>query len=198
MSIEEYRHDLEVAAASHDWSACMEVLFGALYGAAAERQIERCQGVTWPETLLDDPYGWVQQHNREVPQEPEDANAADAAFLFGFDALLNAVAHRRDAAVLTSSVVATVGAAISARATNIWLSDDPEALALWETQSYAPGRSVLEHPAAVFITEQEWRDVAAWLAERKDELVREAEPEEINQALERWREHEMQLIIPRT
>jgi hypothetical protein len=202
---------LEQAVMTHAWQRCIEGCFRVLYGMpeVAQRTLVASMmrryvpifhmhwpTITWPEEILDQPELWVAQHDRALPQEPASANSADASFLFAFDALLNGLQHRADRTVLTSSYVAAVNAAINARGINVWMADDPEAVVLWETQGYFPGRSVTENLAAIAVIAREWQIVIDWIAEEQhSQLFVTGDPNQTEQALNRWKDHELSLII---
>jgi hypothetical protein len=210
--IKDLTNELEQAVMEQAWQRSAESCFRILYGMPEDPQralvifimrryvpIFRTHWpiITWPEQILDQPEQWVAQHDRALPEEPDSVNPADASFLFAFDALLNGLQHRADCTILTSSYIAAVKATIHARGTNVWMADDPEAVVLWETQGYFPGRSVTENLAALAVIEREWRVVIDWIAEEQHtQLFSTGDPNEAEQALSRWKDHEFSLIIP--
>lgn len=209
--VQELINHFQQALVAHAWERCPEICFRILYGMPEDIQRAlvrammrrylpifhiRWQTVTWPDQIIDQPNQWVAQFGRAIPEQPEPVNPADAAFIFSFDALLNGVAHQSDPAIVTSSYVAAINAAINACAANVWIVDDPEAVALWEVQGYFPGRSVAENSAAIAVIEREWRIVAQWLAQHAHSFSI-VDFSEVERALEQWKEHEMSLIIPR-
>jgi hypothetical protein len=208
--VQELISQLEQAIIDHAWERCAEMCFRILYGVPKDNQRAlvitmmrrylpifhtRWQTVTWPDQIIDQPGQWVARFGRAIPEQPEVVNPADAAFLFCFDALLNAIAHQSDSAILTSSHVTAINAAISARATNVWIADDPEAVALWKAQGYFPGRSVTENVAAIAVTVREWQMAADWLAQHAQSFSID-DSNEVDRALERWKDHEMSLLVP--
>jgi hypothetical protein len=201
----------EQALTNHAWERCAEICFRILYGMPEDIQRTlvitmmrrylpifhiRWQTSTWPDQIIDQPQQWVAQLGREIPEQPEAVNPADAAFIYSFDAFLNGIAHQSDSAILTSSYVTSINAVINARAANVWIADDPEAVALWEAQGYFPGRSIAENSAAVAVTVREWRVVVEWLTQHTQSFSFE-DLSAVERALTRWKDHEMSLIIPR-
>ncbi|MBI1925452.1 hypothetical protein HYR99_14520 [Candidatus Poribacteria bacterium] len=203
---------LERSLTDHAWEQCAEICFSLLYGIPSDTQVRlactmisrylpifkaRWPAITWPEHILNGMEQWIEQFGREVPEEPDAVNPADAAFLFCFDALLLALVYRTHHAILTSSCVAAINSAITARAANVWSADDPEAVKMWEAHGYCPGRSLVENSAAVAVTEGEWRVVAKWLSDEEGKtLPNEVNLDEVEQALAHWKQHEMLLMMP--
>ena len=200
--------------ADHAWQDCAEVAFRILYGLPAKTQLglskfaleryleiftRKWPAIAWPAQLLSNIDGWFGSHGRSVPSEPDDPDPADAAFVFSFDALLLAASDSGNQLVLTSSCMASVIAAISARQCNVWMADDPQGVEMWRLQEYFPGRSVGENRAAIAVAEREWEEIAQWL--KNAEVWRHPNPftvEEIETALAEWKEHELLLIPPRS
>ena len=99
---------------------------------------------------MSDVAQWANVHGRDVPEEPETADAADAAFSFAFDGLLLAYAYQTHDFTLTSSSVFAIDSAINACETHVWMADDPEAYQMWEEGEWLPaGRGALENSAAI-------------------------------------------------
>lgn len=202
---------LEQSLFKNNWEHCSQMCFYLLYNKPSHEQIKlvcftikryspifqlRWPAITWTEQILDNPEQWVARHGRAVPEDPNEVNPADAAYIFCFDALLNAVACRTDRTILTSSCVAAINSAINARATNVWIADDPEAVSLWETHSDLCERSLLENVAAIAVTEREWRIVMNWfLTQSKENLLEEVDLKEAEQGFARWQEREMSLMV---
>ena len=201
------------SSSKEPWGESAELCFKILYGLPADLQIRlacfmmrrylpifefKNHRVKWPRRLLNDVTQWVTTHGREVPEEPEKADAADAAFLYSFDALLLAYAYPNDAYTLSSSCVVAVDSTINARETNTWIYDDPEAYQMWEQGELLPGRSALENPGAVALSKREWQLVAQWLEQEQVwSYPDESDFEQIEQQLSRWMEREMLLIVPK-
>lgn len=199
--------------AEHNWQLCAESYFRITYGLPAQLQIalarlainsylpvfeNKWPAITWPRQLLEDVDQWVRRFGKQLPDEPDDPDPADAAFLFSFDALLMAGSHHSNPLTLTSSCASAVNSAVNARQSNVWIADDPEAVEMWKTYQYFSGRSVIENVASIAVAEREWTRVAASLEERQVlSCPEEADESEIEQALARWVEHEMLLIAPR-
>ncbi|MGH9765832.1 MAG: hypothetical protein ACREAB_00225 [Blastocatellia bacterium] len=198
--------------AEHHWVPCSELYFRVTYGLPGGMQIDLARlaingylpifekkwpAVKWPRQLLQDVEQWVGQYGRQLPDEPDDPDPADAAFLSSLDGLLLAASYRGDPFTLTSSCASAINSAINARQSNVWMADDPEGVEMWKTQQYFPGRSVIENVAAIAVAEREWKKVAEWLEERQVwNIPEEADEEEIEKALARWKEHEMLPVVP--
>lgn len=199
--------------AEHNWELCSELYFQITYGLPAQSQISLARlaingylpifgtkwpAVTWPRQLLEDVEQWVRQSGRQLPDEPDDPDPADAAFFSSLDGLLLASSYSGDPFTLTSSCASAINSAINARQSNVWIADDPEGVEMWKKQEYLLGRSVTENAAAIAVAEREWKKVAAWLEEKQVwSSPEEADEDEIEKALARWKEHEMLLIVPR-
>lgn len=212
--IKELIGSLEKAIIDHVWERCAEICFSVLFQMPSDIQIRlastmirrylpifkaRWPAITWPEQILNETARWVEQFGRALPEEPDAINPADAAFKFSFDALLLAQTYRLELAILTPSCAAVINSAINTHATNVWIADDPEAVKMWEAHDYLHlrGRSVIENPAAIAVTEREWRVAANLLSDEAGKTT----PDEVNldkakQMLTRWKENEMLLIVP--
>jgi len=200
--------------AEHNWTGCAESYFRITYGLPAQLQIalaclagksylpifqHKWPDITWPRQLLDDVEQWVRQFDIQRPDEPEDADPADAAFLFSFDALLLASSHPTAPLIVTSSCACAIMSVINARQSNVWIADDPEAVEMWKTYQYSPGRSVVENVAAIAVAEREWEKVVSWLEERQvSSIPDETDVDEIEKGLARWQENEMLPVGPRS
>ena len=198
--------------ANHDWQGCLETIFRILYGLPVDIQMNLAQfainqylpifqrkwpAIAWPAKLVSDVNDWLTNHGRNVPSEP-DLDAADSIFLFSFDALVLAASNPNDRLILTSSCLVSVNSAINALQCNVWIADDPEGVEMWRQQGYFPGRSMGENRPAIAVAEREWEKIGAWLRNKEVWLQTNAFPiEEIENALTRWNQHEMLLILPR-
>ena len=212
LKIDELISQLNDAITRKDWVYCIDTCFRVLYGLPETTQRELAilmiqryipifrvhwPDVGWPQEILNQPLEWFSEHGRDVPEQPETLNPADAAFIFCFDAILNAIAHRSDLVVVTSSYMSAINVSIEARKTNIWIADDPEGLTLWEQQGYFPGRNADENLAAMAVTEREWQIVRDWLSDDKhSEFFNIPDADEVEQGLARWKDTEMSLILP--
>lgn len=212
MTIDELKNQFTDAISRNDKQGCIDSCFHILYGLPEKTQLELAQlmvgrylpifhsrwpDVNWPQTILEQPAAWFDRHGREVPEEPDPENPADAAFVFCFDALLNAIANPANPVVVTSSYMSAINVAIDARSTNVWMADDPEAVKMWEKQGYFPGRSAEDNSAAIAVTEREWRIAGDWLfAKEHIELFNNSVASEAAQALKQWKETELTLIVP--
>ena len=198
----------------HNWERCSELYFRITYGLPAPLQTSlaslainaylpiferKWPTQKWPRQLLEDVEQWVKEHGRQVPDEPDDADPADAPFLFSLDGILLAASYPDAPFTVTSACAAAVDSAINARQTNVWMADDPEAVEMWRNQEYLIGRSVTDNAAAIAVQEREWRRVAAWLEEREVwNEPSEIDESETEEALARWIEIEMLFTVPRS
>jgi len=175
--------DLIQSSAQEPWGQSAELCFKILYGLPANLQIRLCcfmmsrylpifessfRKIKWPRQILNNVAQWAEVHGRDVPEEPERADAADAAFSFAFDGLLLAYAYQSHDFTLTSSSVFVIDSAINARETNVWMADDPEAYQMWEEGEWLPpGHTALENCAAIAVSKREWQLVAKWLQQEE-------------------------------
>ncbi len=195
------------------WGESAELCFKILYGLSPDLQIRlvsfmmrrylpifefKNNRVKWPRHLLNDVGQWVKTHEREVPEQPDNADAADAAFSYCFDALLLAYTYQNDPFTLTSSCIVAIDSAINARETNTWIYDDPEAYQMWEQGVLLPGRTALDNPGAIAVSKREWQQVTQWL--EQEHVVNHPDEEDIEQMEQKlvdWMEREMLLIVPK-
>lgn len=201
------------AIKERSWENCTEVCFKILYGLPSELQLElscfiirrylsvfesKWPDIKWPRKILDDVGQWVTKRGRQVPEEPDNFDPADAVFAFCFDALLLSYYYRMNQATLTTSCVCAIVSAINAQKTNVWIIDDPEGVRMWEKQGYFPGRSVVENKAAIEMTEKEWTRVDEWIKEKKVTAYPDiSDVEKMEKVLMRWKEFEMGLMVPK-
>jgi hypothetical protein len=205
--------DLIQAIQDHAWQHCAEVCFKLLYCTTRDLSVEaaratvaryvtifreRCPQVTWPEQILSNIPEWIEQYGRQIPDPPESSNMADGIWLFCFDALVLAVTESDDRKISTAACATAIVSAINARATNVWLADDPEAVRLWKAQRLPQHRTVSTNDAAEAIMKREWGFVAQWLTEHllEEYLTVSVGDEEVQDALTHWKDNEMLLIMP--
>lgn len=207
-------------------SACKAICFQIMYGLPSELQIRAacsmCERylpifeakwprLSWPRQLLGDVDAWHRAKGRGTPDTPEGADSADGAYLFCFDFLLSAYEHKDDPVSLTAGTCGAMGYAAYARASHVWLADDPEAVRIEREKdayyrieaddrpSEPPSFRELEEPAhspyhnAAFVAvyRREWAHVAAWLrAEAVWQYPETAGLEAIRRGLDRWEAHQ--------
>lgn len=206
--------ELIQGSAQEPWGQGAELCFKILYGLPAPLQIDfarfmmsrylpifesKWEKIKWPRQILSDVAHWADVHGRDVPEEPERADAADAAFSFAFDGLLLAYTYQTHDFTLTSSSVFAIDSAINARETNLWIADDPEAYQMWDEGEWLPpGRSALENSAVIAISKREWQLVAKWLEEEEVwNYPDSVDCSRMEEELACWVEREMLLTVPR-
>lgn len=206
--------DLIQSSAQEPWGQSAELCFKILYGLPANLQMRlacfvmsrylpifesKWKDITWPRQILNNIAQWADVHGRDVPEEPETADAADAAFSFAFDGLLLAYAHQNHDFTLTSSSVFAIDSAINARETNVWMADDPEAYQMWEEGEWLPpGHTALENAAAMAVSKREWQLVAKWLQQEEVwNYPDNVDCDQMEEELACWLEREMLLSVPR-
>lgn len=191
-------------------------LFRLLYGLPAEVQIALlCDmttrflpifranhpgvtpATTWPETVLADPNGYYDEHERAVEDEPEDSFGGDMSFRFALYALLDAVSYAKQGTLprVTPACCTGLGAAVSAHADNVWHADDPEAVQAFATRDREAlaGRTAHHNVASRAVTKREWLLVADWLEARDVGSYPDTEDAEREKWFEWWQDRECQL-----
>lgn len=221
---------LEEAAASAPASGLSDegsaICFQIMYGLPWELQIRAacfmCErylpifeakwpGVTWPRQLLGDVGAWHRAEGRGRPDCPDEADSADGSYYFCFDYLLSAYHHRGDPVSLTAGSCGTAAEAAYARASHVWLADDPVAARIEKEKSAydrieeerrpsePPSFALLDAPehrrhgnvAFVAVYRREWAILAAWL--RAESVWQHPEPEDLDAmllGLKRWEAHQ--------
>jgi hypothetical protein len=217
---------LEDAAALQDGRACQDACFRLLYRLTATAQIDgakRMVGryapifaqhlpeISWPEDLLADLSDWVRRFGRRTSDPPAALDPGDANFLHALDGLLLAATARARREIATMACAYAVVHAIEARAGNVWVADDPEAVAAWralmpdiegeiqmtpEQLANFAARTVIANAPAQAARLREWREFAAWLrgppAPEMEPITDQAAED---RALEAWSVNER--LLPR-
>jgi hypothetical protein len=201
-----------------NWEPVMAGYFRVLYGLPFQLQIElaifmmrrylpiferREPEIKWPRIILDDVAQWVEEHIRGIPEAGKFEFPADSPFKMSFDGLVAAYCHRSEPFFLTSGSLCAVKSAISARRSNVWAADDPEAVEIWERQRenpdiyLEPSRLPSNNLAAYAVIQREWQEVGKWLWQQEVwNYTDEVNIEEMEQYLDYWKSNEMILIVP--
>jgi hypothetical protein len=206
---------------------CSAIGFQVIYGLPWELQIRAachmCEqylpifeakwpGVTWPRQLIGDVDAWHRIEGRGRPDCPDEADSADGAYYFGFDFLLCAYHYKDDPVSLAAGACGTMAQAAYARASHVWLADDPVAARIEQEKDkyYAideelrpseppslfrelnkPAHSPYHNVAFVAVHRREWAQVAVWL--RAEAVWQCPEPSDLDAVmlgLQRWEAHQ--------
>ena len=201
-----------------NWEPVMAGYFRVLYGLPFQLQIglaifmmrrylpifeRREPEINWPRIILDDVASRVEEHQRGIPNAGKFEYLPDSAFNMSFDGLVAAYYHRNKSFFLTLSSLCAVKSAISARRSNVWAADDPEAVEIWERQRenpeiyLDPSRWSSNNLAAYAVIQREWQEVGKWLwQEQVWNYPDEVNLEEMEDYLDYWKSNEMILIVP--
>lgn len=223
---------VSAAGAPESWSTCLSACFELLHGLLPETEMAAGRfmaerylpifeakhlDITWAGRLIHDVPGWHASHGRAVPDAPVPLDMADTAFQECLDALLYAHHHRADAASLAAAICCAVGAAVHARALNVWIADSPESVLVqakimeigregkpypksgpWSSERlFAPEHQPLNHAAYVAVAKREWASFSTWA--NAEDICRHADPEDpgaVARALQRWERHDFLLMRP--
>ncbi|WP_428263548.1 hypothetical protein [Haliangium sp.] len=185
------------------------ILFRILYGLPADIQIAVARHltarflpifranhpeVTWVAPLLDDLDAYHREHEQGMPDEPENRFGGDMSFDVALCALLRAVsfAKQNNLPRVTPSCCTALMSAVSARASNVWHCDDPEAVQAWnhDDSETLRGRNARHNPASQAVTKREWLIVADWLEEHGVGDFPEADEAECEHWLAWWLDRE--------
>lgn len=188
---------------------CTDHLFRILYDLPAVMQIALARDmtarflpiflgnhpeVTWVATLLDDLDGYHDEHEQGMLDEPEDRFGGDMSFDYALGALLRAVSNARqdDLPRVTPACCTALISAVSARASNVWHADDPEAVQMFEARDWEAlaGRGMHANVASRAVTKREWLIVADWLEEHDVASYPDGEDAECEKALAWWKDRE--------
>jgi hypothetical protein len=193
------------AISRKDWERCAALSFEVIYRLPDPQYLDPPRvtlrrylpvfAARWPEErwvrdVIEDPQRWVRDRDRRLPDEPQDANAADAEFLASLDALLLAQTQSTDRDARTSASATALVSAISARAVNVWLADDPDAERAWADGSLTPARGPRVNVAAAAVLTREWTASFEQLASYAA-VEHEIDADQLRQTLNRWRDNEM-------
>ena len=201
-----------------DWGIIKAGYFRLLYGLPVELQIQlacfmmrrylpifenREPYIKWPRIILDDVAQWVEENERSIPMCGRFEGPFDSAFSNSFDGLVAAYYYRDKPFVVTSACIYAFGSAISARRSNVWAADDPEAVEIWKKRSdnpeiyLEPERWAYKNLAATAVKKREWQEVAKWLLDREVwNYPDEVNLEEVEQYVDYWTDNQMLLIVP--
>jgi hypothetical protein len=203
-------HKLSRGIEAHDWVACAEGAFEAIFALpphtgrrVAADAVARFASTfthahpttTWPLELLRHPEQWFDAHGRHTLDVPPTSGIAAQGWLSCMDALLLG-ASTSEPTVRTAAWATATETAINSRAIAVWEVDDPESVELWLAGQPDPMRSYPQNAAARAVLEREWWWAATALAAASAQhgAARDESPE-ASAALERWRAAEHQLLI---
>lgn len=193
------------AISSKDWERCAALSFEVIYRLPDPQYLDpprvalrrylpifatRWPREQWVRDVIEDPHRWARDRDRRLPNEPRDANPADAEFLASLDALLLAQTQSADRDPRTSASASALVLAISARAVNVWLADDPAAERAWADGSLTPARGVRVNVAASAVFAREWTASFDQLASYAA-IEQEIDADQLRRTLNRWRDNEM-------
>lgn len=202
---------LNQAVREQNFGDCTVYCFRILFGLPMELQIRlscfmmrrylsiferRFPHIRWPAEILND----IEANNfdYEIPDEPENTDFADSSFVLCFYALTNAHSYRESQAIITTSCVCAIEAAIHARMDNVWIADDPKSVERVKKEEY-PVPTVSQNVAAIAVAVREWNEVINWLnREEVRNYQDEADENKMEKILEYWADGEMTLIVPST
>lgn len=207
-------------------------LFQIMYGLPMELQLRlavhmgerylpiyetKWPNVTWPRTILGDLDAWFRAEGEATPDEPDDADSADAGFQTGLRNLVRAYYYRDDPACLTSGTCAMIHEVISVRAENVFLADDAVAARLekeeraWSRldsrhrppapehfeERWLPEHELFDNVAFQAVYRRERLHVVEWL--RAEAVWKYPEPDDLDammRALKRWDDNWLQGLWP--
>ncbi|WP_428269582.1 hypothetical protein [Haliangium sp.] len=150
--------------------------------------------ITWPDILLSDLDGYYDEHEQGMPDDSDAYAGGDAAFDFALCALLRAKAYAKEGNLprVTPACCTALIAAVSARATNVWHADDPEAVRAFEVRDAEAlaGRTVHDNVASQAVKKREWQMVAEWLERHRVGDYPDTQDAERERWFEWWLERE--------
>ncbi len=189
-----------------------EHLFGVLFGLPADLQRELARHMVarfspiyethhpqaaWVQELLAGVDEYFSANGKGLAEEPETTYGGDPEFRYALHGLSDAWSYARDgnlAKVCTACCTSLIWA-ISARASNVWYADDPEAARGFERgdREACRGRGPRSNVAAVAVAQREWLLVADWLEEHQAGDYPQADDDERGKWFEWWQERECNL-----
>lgn len=206
------------------WQHCSEPLYRLMYGTPADRQISiatssmkqylpifkrRWPDVGWAQLILENPTGWVAEHQREVPDDLEVTHPADSIFMFGIDAVLVAAAYPSLDGVLTAAAVCATKQGVEALANNAWADSDPEAVAIFREISESDDPSTLSRLVKEFSTRSAtansaanaarirlWNHIREYVDALDFQLFPDPSPNRLESDFQIWLEKEMLIVLP--
>jgi hypothetical protein len=205
---------LNDAVEAREWEQCSDVCFQLLYNLPPEFQIElgiymmhrylpiyekKHPDDKIVDSILKDLDSWTRKHGRQLPDKfGENSDIADNAFFYGIDSILLAHSYQHDSRTLTTSVCCAIISSIQAMRDNVWITDDPEAVKMWEDGNVPLARTVLNNKASLVTEQNEWRELYRRLVqENVGNYPMPSEPKSVAMFLNDWKENEYLLIIPK-
>lgn len=189
-----------------------EHLFRVLFGLSpglqielARRTIERFSPIykahhpeaIWVQEILKGVDEYFHSHGKGLPEEPETTYGGDPEFRYALHGLSDAwsYAQQDNVAKVTTACCTSLIWAISARASNVWYADDPEAAQAFESgeREACRGRGPRSNVAALAVKKREWLLVADWLEEHQVGDYPEADEAEREKWFEWWLDRECNL-----
>ncbi|HEX3481021.1 MAG TPA: hypothetical protein VHT91_38660 [Kofleriaceae bacterium] len=212
----------EAAVRTGGFAPCDELCFRVLWELPVERQIEsgRCMlwrylpifEHKWPSDtaarrLLSDVGRWLALEGPVGLGAHDRLDPADVEFVYGVDALIGAAASPTSAPTVTSGCVGAMVGAITARARNVWVADDPDGhdayrrnMAAAEAESTAapePDETV-EPVGSRAVEDREWRALLdMWRGDAIWQFPEVVDGEALARALAAWQEREQLWLPPR-
>lgn len=193
---------------------CSELCFKCIYGLNSIIQIELCKTtmarylpifeyrnseIVSPREVISNVGDWVDRHGTSFKYPNGISNEADIMFLYSIVSLLTAYRYRDNKNLITSSCACCISHAIDARGDNVWIADDPEGVAMWQSGKLSPGHSVLENAAYIAVVAREWTEfVSILLRMNVPSLPDTVDILTMDLAFNEWKRNEMLLIVPQT
>ena len=203
--------------ANYDWEGCYESCFKFLYGLPSRLQLDctvylvkrylpifeaNRPKATWAKLLVNAPEKWLKEKGLKIPTSRSKERPAEAGFITSVDHLLSAYKTQNNRLGTTSACTSAIIAVIGAHMSNVWEADDPEAVMIWKTLSNVDdpdnltkaaetlsGRTLFDNVASCAVAEREWTVLLRRF--REESTYSTPETEELEQAVEIWKEQGM-------
>lgn len=211
-TLRDHLQNLRSAVESSAADCHIELLFRILYGLPTETGIElaveylsrflpvfqyRWPLIGWPFSILNDPYEWVRRHGCSIGWTPDLSPPGYTAYVYGFDALVNAIFHQNDRGCAASSCAIAITQARSAMRGNVWEADDPIAVDLWRKGEVPLDRTSFKNVGAVAVALREWNSLISCIDNEENGRKFDSQSALSAEAyLDRWRDSEFLLKGP--
>jgi hypothetical protein len=149
----------------------------------------------WVEQLLGNPENWLRENAQTIPDLRGRVRIGDTFFIYALYDLLFAFNRKDRPLQLTSACCSAIKNAISARMGNVWESDDPEAVKLWQTHPLElQGKTMFDNPASLAVASREWQILIESL--RKIPLPEDSyiSEEKMKEYFQLWKDNEFLAI----